>query len=178
MLKWIWNVLVILFFISTLSNCMNRVRIDYSSQKTLAQRNIKVPSIKLESYDSSEFKLPTKPSVIVFFASWCKPCLLEMDTLNEIAKTKNIELIGIAFKDDKKRLTRTFSKISNPFSKIGIDIDGDYARSLRIYGIPTVLIFDGKETFTWELGGFLTDENFDNLILPKIKSMNEKDSSK
>jgi len=72
--------------------------------------------------------------VVNFFASWCKPCLLEHPLLIEMKK-KGIKIIGINFRDDENNFKEWIREHGNPFQYIIRD-DGAIAYEMGLIGVP------------------------------------------
>ena len=82
--------------------------------------------------------------IVNFFASWCKPCLLEHPLLMEMKK-KGIKIIGINFRDDEKNFKEWINEHGNPFEYILID-DGTIAYEMGLIGVPETFFIVNKMT--------------------------------
>ena len=80
--------------------------------------------------------------IINFFASWCKPCLLEHPLLMEMKK-KGVKIIGINFRDDEENFKEWISEHGNPFEYILRD-DGTIAYEMGLIGVPETLFIVNK----------------------------------
>ena len=81
--------------------------------------------------------------IVNFFASWCKPCLLEHPLLMEMKK-KGVKIIGINFRDDEENFKEWINEHGNPFEYILRD-DGTIAYEMGLIGVPeTFFIFNKK----------------------------------
>jgi thiol-disulfide isomerase/thioredoxin len=89
---------------------------------------------------SSDFFNRDEPTLIMFFASWCKQCITKLPKLAELKKLENIKIIGIATGDSKQDLSRMFSKIENPFDIIAFDETGLTGRDFNIRFIPQFMV--------------------------------------
>ena len=72
--------------------------------------------------------------VVNFFASWCKPCLVEHPLLIEMKKS-GIKIIGINFRDDENNFKEWINEHGNPFEYIIRD-DGAIAYEMGLIGVP------------------------------------------
>ena len=72
--------------------------------------------------------------VVNFFASWCKPCLVEHPLLIEMKKS-GIKIIGINFRDDENNFKEWINEHGNPFEYIIRD-DGTIAYEMGLIGVP------------------------------------------
>ena len=64
----------------------------------------KIPTINLQYYNEKKFYKEedlkkNNYTLINFFASWCSPCRDEHALLVELSKEKNLQLLGVNYKD-------------------------------------------------------------------------------
>ena len=79
------------------------------------------------------------------WASWCVPCRDEHPFLMNLSNQKNIEIIGLNYKDDIEKAKIFLNQFGNPFKEIFLDTDGTIAIEWGAYGVPeTFLIYDKK----------------------------------
>ena len=80
--------------------------------------------------------------IVNFFASWCKPCLLEHPLLMELKK-KGVKIIGINFRDDEENFKEWINENGNPFEYILRD-DGTIAYEMGLIGVPETFFIVNK----------------------------------
>jgi len=87
--------------------------------------------------------LAGKPSVLVFWASWCGPCRAEVPHVNEVAESYGdaVNVMGINLGEsptDAKKMAgmMKYPSLLDPQSSIGT--------SYRVSTIPLVVILDGE----------------------------------
>ena len=79
------------------------------------------------------------------WASWCAPCRKEHVYLMNLSKQKNIEIIGLNYKDKYENAKNFLSESNNPYSFIFLDKDGTIAIEWGAYGVPeSFLIYKNK----------------------------------
>ena len=113
--------------------------------------NIKVPSFDAELLyekkliNSSELFQVDKYYLLNIWSSWCVPCRQEHPLLMSLGKNKNLELIGINYKDTKINAKNFLAELGNPFKKIIFDDRGINAIEWGAYGVPeSYLILNNK----------------------------------
>ncbi len=92
-------------------------------------------------------------TVISLWATWCVPCLKELDAINEIyfewQEEVNVELIAVSV-DDSRTVKRVKSLVNGKdwdFSVL-LDTNNDLKRALNASTIPlTILVKDNKIVF-------------------------------
>jgi cytochrome c biogenesis protein CcmG/thiol:disulfide interchange protein DsbE len=104
-----------------------------------------------------------KPMVINFWATWCKPCVNEMQLLNDIAQEhpNDLQVIGINVEEDLNLVRQFQEKLAIQFPVL-LDSDGKVADQFQIKGYPTSLFVDAdgilREMMIGELDDYLLVE--------------------
>ena len=89
---------------------------------------------------SSELFKSDKFYLLNIWSSWCVPCRKEHPLLMELSLRKNIELIGLNYKDKKINANSFLNELGNPYKKIIFDKEGIYAIEWGAYGVPETFI--------------------------------------
>jgi cytochrome c biogenesis protein CcmG/thiol:disulfide interchange protein DsbE len=122
-------------------------------------KNSKVPSVEIKTIDGATINT-TKLSnsgkyyIIDFWATWCKPCIAELDAIAENyadwQKQTGVKVIAISVDD-----ARTMSKVA-PFVKekgwtyeTYLDPNQDFQRAMQVANCPCVFIVDGNGQIVW-----------------------------
>ena len=94
--------------------------------------------------NSSELFKLDKYYLLNIWSSWCVPCRQEHPLLMNLDQNKNIELIGVNYKDTKINAKNFLTELGNPYRKIIFDKKGINAIEWGAYGVPeSFLIKDG-----------------------------------
>lgn len=170
----IYGVAVLFVLTLVLSNLLNVVRLDFSTETSVVPRTLDIPRTALPLYEGKgTLSLPDRPVMIVFFASWCKPCLLELPVLAELAKRKDIPFVGIAVRDTPKQLDKLFKKTENPFDIVALDTASEWTKALHAWRIPRVYLTNGKGAAVYEISGVLTEEFYVRHVLTLIGELQQ-----
>ena len=96
--------------------------------------------IELKSlFEGSEFYL------INIWSSWCGPCREEHPILMNLKNQKNINIIGLNYKDNKANAEKFLRELGNPYYEILEDNNGSKSIELGAYGVPeSFLIHQNK----------------------------------
>ena len=79
------------------------------------------------------------------WASWCVPCRDEHAYLLNLSKIKNLEIIGLNYKDNIGNAKNFLKEFKSPYKFIISDKDGTLAIDWGAYGVPeTFLIYNKK----------------------------------
>lgn len=133
----------------------------------------KLPSVKLktiggQTVDCAEISNDGKPTVIAFFALWCKPCLRELTAISEVyeewqAET-GVKLIAVSIDD-----SRSTDKVSAEVNARGfvwetlLDTNSDFKRAMNVSIIPHTVIVDGNGDIKWQHSSY-TDGGEEEII--------------
>jgi len=128
--------------------------------KGLQNSNIYVPKTNIEkdipNFDAKVFNSNEKINsreifkndkfyLMNIWASWCVPCRDEHPFLINLSNERNIEIIGLNYKDDVEKAELFLKKFDSPYKFIFSDIDGTIAINWGAYGVPeTFLIYNKK----------------------------------
>jgi len=96
--------------------------------------------IELKSlFEGNEFYL------INIWSSWCGPCREEHPILMNLKNQKNINIIGLNYKDNKANAEKFLRELGNPYYEILEDNNGSKSIELGAYGVPeSFLIHQNK----------------------------------
>ena len=114
-------------------------------------------------------ELKGKPTLLMFWATWCGICrdeLPDIHRLDERAKSMGLQIVAVAFADDKKTVMRYVEEHKSTFSfPATFDTNNIVATKFRVRATPTFFLLDGNgDILLMHIGGgILGDTNFRNL---------------
>ena len=142
------------------SNLLNKNVPKFQSESLLKNQNF---------ISSEEFG---KEIVLVnFFATWCKPCRDEHKYIKRFSNEKKVRVIGINYKDDKKKTIKWLKTLGNPYSDIPLDGKGIIAIDWGVYGIPETFVVNSKGIIKYRHVGPITKKIYKkiNLLIKEIE---------
>ncbi len=113
-----------------------------------------LPSVQLKDIDgkrvdTAKLNNDGKPYIISFFATWCKPCLRELDAIRDVypdwQDETGVKLIAVSIdkaQDESKVKPLVNSK--NYEYEVLLDPNGDFKRAMGVNLVPTVFVIDGN----------------------------------
>lgn len=110
-------------------------------------------------------------SLVNVFGSWCVACNVEHPVLMEIAKRKDVNLIGIDWRDERDNAKRWLAKRGNPYSKVIFDNESVLAITLGVTGAPESFIIDKVGNIRYKHVGVITPDIWRDTLLPIIKTL-------
>ena len=117
-----------------------------------------------EQFNSKDIIEDNKFTLVNIWSSWCAPCRLEHSILMDLSEKKNLNIVGLNYKDKKNNAIKFLSELGNPFSKILTDPDGVISISLGAYGVPETFLLNNKSKIIKKYIGPLTENNILEII--------------
>jgi cytochrome c biogenesis protein CcmG, thiol:disulfide interchange protein DsbE len=108
-------------------------------------------------------------SLVNVWASWCVPCHDEVPFLDQLAKDKRFQLVGINYKDSSDNARRFLNRYGNPFAATGSDDNGRTSIDWGVYGVPETFVVGRDGRIAYKLVGPITADNFDAVLKPQIE---------
>ena len=145
-----------------------KINTNYDTKNLIGSRisNFQLSEINNnEQYISEENLKKNKYTLINFFASWCSPCRTEHKYLLNLSNTnKEIEIVGINFKDKKINANKFLNELGNPYNFVGKDIDGKISILFGIYGIPESILINNELIVIKKIIGPIDQIQFNEIL--------------
>lgn len=115
-----------------------------------------------------------KPVLICFFATWCKPCIKELNAFSENyddwADETGVKIIAIS--TDNARSSNSvgpFVKAKGWEFDFYLDENGDFKRAMNVNDVPHSFLLDGRGKIVWQHTTYLDgDEEKTYEIIKKV----------
>lgn len=120
----------------------------------MAQQASTLPRVKVKNLNGAIVSTDSiangdKPMIVSFWATWCKPCVNELNAISEVytewQEKTGVKVVAISIDD-----ARTMNSVK-PFVngkawpyEVYIDANSDFKRALNITNVPFTLILNGK----------------------------------
>ena len=131
---------------------------------TLAQGkslpNIDVKTLQGKTINIQDLENDGKPMVISFWATWCKPCKKELNTIAEVyddwQEETGVKLIAISIDD-----TRSMSKVAPYVNssdwdyEVYLDSNSDLKRAMGVSTVPHTFLINGEGKIVWNHKGYI-----------------------
>jgi len=131
------------------------------SQKTLP--NISVKTFEGEKVSVTELSSDDKIAVISLWATWCVPCIKELDAINELyddwRSEVDFEVYAISV-DDSRSINRAKALVNGKGweHNILLDTNQNLKRALGVSAIPETIIVKNNEILYQHTGYTIGDE--------------------
>lgn len=131
--------------------------------------SIKLKSVSGKTIDFADLAASSKDTMVVlsFWATWCIPCITELETINDEMEEKQairpFKFIGVSIDDSRTaQRVKPFIKGKGWKFEILMDINSELKRALNITDVPHVLIIKDNK-IVYRHTGYIAGEE-DNLF--------------
>ncbi|MCL4315823.1 MAG: DsbE family thiol:disulfide interchange protein [Gammaproteobacteria bacterium] len=105
------------------------------------------------------------------WASWCAACREEHPLLVELARTGQVPIYGLNYKDTREDALRWLNGLGNPYTASAFDEQGNVGIDYGVYGVPETYVIDRAGVIRYKVIGPLTEDNLENTVLPLIRKL-------
>lgn len=120
---------------------------NYSAQNKPAP----MASLKRLSGEEIAFPIPGQKTIVVFWATWCGPCKVELSRLNQMmarGEIKSNQLLAVSIQESAATVNSYLDK--NPFQfLVALDESGQIAEKYNVQGTPTIAFLDESGKVDW-----------------------------
>ena len=125
-----------------------------------AAKTRELPTANVKDLDgnivsTADFENDGKPIVVSFWATWCKPCILELSTIldsyDDWQEETGVKLIAISI-DDARNAAKVKPFINGrawPY-EVYIDSNQDLKRALQVNNVPATFLLNSKKEIVWQ----------------------------
>lgn len=114
-------------------------------------KDIKGKTVNTKSIIANE----GKPVLVSFWATWCKPCIKELNAFNEEyadwAEETGVKIIAISIDNaHSESSVAPFINAKGWDFDVYLDPNGDFKRAMNVGDIPHTFLLDGKGKIVWQ----------------------------
>lgn len=125
---------------------------------TLPDLNLK--SLRGETVNLASYGKNEKPTIISFWATWCKPCINELNAIADLypdwQEEYGVELVAVSL-DDARTAGRVRSVVNTAGWEYEIlqDLNRDSQRAFNFQTPPYLLLVDAKGEIIYKHSGYI-----------------------
>lgn len=159
---WIFNLYILVMRIAILtlifSFCLNFSFAQNGKYSHLP--SVTVKDLRGNTIDSEAFENDGKPIVISFWATWCKPCITELNAIRDMypewVEETGVKLIAISIDDARNAArVRPFVLGQGWEYEVYLDENSDLRRALNVNNPPHTFLLNGKKEIVWQHNGYV-----------------------
>ncbi len=151
------NLLFVLVFFTSLTTF---------GQKTQFPTNALVYDLQGKSIDLTDYVKNGKPTLISFWATWCKPCKLELTNMAELypdwQEKYDLEIVAIST-DNARTLPKVKTIVSQKrWDYIILNHPGNELQTaLNFMTIPETFLLDGEGNIIYRHSGYVSGDEYE-----------------
>lgn len=126
-------------------------------QETLPNINIK--TLQGSQLNATEIVNEEGPTILSFWATWCKPCIRELNTINDEyidwQDETGVKLVAVSIDDSRlSSKVRPFVMSQGWAYDVYLDENSDLRRALNVNNIPHTFLLNKNGEIVWQHNGY------------------------
>lgn len=131
----------------------------------------KLPSVTIKdmagnTINTAEVSNDGNPIVLSFWATWCKPCKQELNTIAEEYEDwqdeTGVKLIAVSVDDQKTtKMVEPYVNSTGWEYDIWMDVNGDFKRALGVNFVPHTFLLDGEGTIVYSHNNYVPGDEIE-----------------
>lgn len=130
-----------------------------------------LPTVQAAGKTLSTEEFHGKVSLLNVWASWCVSCRQEHPLLLELAKSGQVPIYGLNYKDERDAATAWLTRFGDPYQASAFDADGKVGIDWGVYGVPETFVIDRKGVIRHKFTGPLTEETLKDVLIPLVTTL-------
>jgi cytochrome c biogenesis protein CcmG/thiol:disulfide interchange protein DsbE len=123
--------------------------------ENIKAENQKVEDISLTNIQHQSLQLAGNKTILVFWATWCPPCKVELGRINELIKENKLpadKVIAVSMGESRQVVEGFLQKTPYLF-QIVLDENGSLSEKFQVQVTPTLLFIEKDLTVSWRTTG-------------------------
>ena len=146
--------------------------LSFSQNRTLPKVDLK--TLDNNTFNTSDFDNDGKPIVISFWATWCKPCIKELNNIAEVYEDwqdeTGVKVIAISI-DDARNMSKVKPKVNALLwdYEVYCDPNGDLKRAMGVGSVPHTFLLNKNKEIVYQHTGYKDGDEYD--LFKKIEAL-------
>lgn len=132
-----------------------------------------LPQLHEQAKTFSPQEMRGKVWLLNVWASWCISCREEHPLLLALARSGEVPLYGLNYKDQRNDAIAWLDELGNPYLLSAADLDGRVGIDYGVYGAPETYLIDRDGVIRFKHIGPLTPAVLQNQLLPLARNLNK-----
>lgn len=122
--------------------------------------SVKVKDLEGNTVDTKTFLAEKKPVIISFWATWCKPCLRELDAINEVyeewREETGVTLYAVSVNEGSDaHKAKPVAHAHDWQFEVLLDSNLDFKRAMNVAMVPAVFVLSGDGKIIYQSTGYV-----------------------
>jgi cytochrome c biogenesis protein CcmG/thiol:disulfide interchange protein DsbE len=117
----------------------------------------------------SEADLLGEPFLLNVWASWCVTCRVEHPLIEQLAKSGQLRVVGLNYRDAEEDALAWLQHFGNPYALILADTSGRTSIDFGVYAAPESFLVSADGEILYKHIGALTQEVILDEIIPRAR---------
>lgn len=122
--------------------------------------SVSVKDLRGNTISSGSFENDGRPIIISFWATWCKPCIAELNAIRDMypdwVEETGVKLIAISIDDARNAArVRPFVLGQGWEYEVYLDENSDLRRALNVNNPPHTFLLNGNKEIVWQHNGYV-----------------------
>ena len=130
-----------------------------------------LPQLHDQAKVFSPNEMAGKVWLLNFWASWCGGCKEEHPVLLQIAKSGEVPIYGVDYKDTRDEALTWLQQHGNPYPLTAVDEAGRVGINYGVYGVPETYVIDKAGVIRYKQIGPLREDTLKTKILPLVREL-------
>ena len=138
-----------------------------------------LPQIEVQTLGGTKVPIASlhqtgKPTILSFWATWCKPCINELNSIaeryDELQEELGVTLVAVSIDD-----SRTSPKVG-PFVAgqgwdytVVLDPNSDLRRAMGVNNVPHTFLLNGAGEIVWQVNKYVPGE--EEVLISEIRKL-------
>lgn len=138
-----------------------------------------LPQIEVQTLGGTKVPIASlhqtgKPTIVSFWATWCKPCINELNSIaeryDELQEELGVTLVAVSIDD-----SRTSPKVG-PFVAgqgwdytVVLDPNSDLRRAMGVNNVPHTFLLNGAGEVVWQVNKYVPGE--EEVLISEIRKL-------
>ena len=127
---------------------------------------LKDPQARLSNAD-----LSGDVTLVNVWATWCVSCRAEHEVLMALARTGEVKIYGLNYKDERDAALGWLQRLGDPYAANGYDPDGRAGIDWGVYGTPETFVVDAQGVVRYKHTGPIAWPDVEQKILPLVRQL-------
>ncbi len=130
-----------------------------------------LPELRQPETTISNATLKGEVSLLNVWATWCVACRQEHEALLAIARSGEVSIYGLNYKDERDAAQSWLSRLGDPYVANAFDEFGKAAIDWGVYGAPETFLIDAEGVVRDKVIGPIDMRIWTEQLLPQIRQL-------